>query len=330
MQEMMSSAGKPGYMDALVLLLRLRQTCNHPDLIRKNLKKEKDAMISTSQQSKSSSQNESYRDDVDDVADMLGNLSVQSRKCDVCQRVLTKEEAGEGKIRCEGCESMIDKFDENEAKSDWKPQNQQRKPKFTKKIIDSDDEDEGEGDWIVPSRQRNFQHSEKAGGSDDENADGTGDWLGSEDSDTDGESHARSGTYTTKGYWTRPAGGMSDESAEEDENFDREGRRIMCSTKIRHLLKLLRDESSEHKFIVFSEFTSMLDLVEPFLKKESFKFTRYDGSMRNDEREASLQRLRDDKRTRILLCSLKCGSLGAQFDCREPSRSSRALLESIC
>ena len=32
--------------------------------------------------------------------------------------------------------------------------------------------------------------------------------------------------------------------------------------------------------------------------------------MRNDQREASLERLRNDPRTRILLCSLKCGSLG--------------------
>ena len=54
----------------------------------------------------------------------------------------------------------------------------------------------------------------------------------------------------------------------------------------------------------------MLDLIEPFLKDESLKFTRYDGGMKNDLREASLDRLRNDKNTRILLCSLKCGSLG--------------------
>ena len=54
----------------------------------------------------------------------------------------------------------------------------------------------------------------------------------------------------------------------------------------------------------------MLDLIEPFLKRADFAFTRYDGSMRNDLREASLHKLREDKRTRVLLCSLKCGSLG--------------------
>jgi SNF2 family DNA or RNA helicase len=85
---------------------------------------------------------------------------------------------------------------------------------------------------------------------------------------------------------------------------------VLASAKIRELVKLLRKEVNDHKFIVFSQFTSMLDLVEPFLDKEGFKFTRYDGSMRNDEREESLRRLRTDKSTRILLCSLKCGSLG--------------------
>ncbi len=54
----------------------------------------------------------------------------------------------------------------------------------------------------------------------------------------------------------------------------------------------------------------MLDLIEPFLERDNLVFTRYDGSMRNDHREASLERLRNDSDCRVLLCSLKCGSLG--------------------
>ncbi|POR32878.1 Putative ATP-dependent helicase [Tolypocladium paradoxum] len=87
-------------------------------------------------------------------------------------------------------------------------------------------------------------------------------------------------------------------------------KQVLASAKIRELIRLLHAEVHDHKFIVFSQFTSMLDLVEPFLRKEGFKFTRYDGSMKNDEREESLRRLREDKRVRILLCSLQCGSLG--------------------
>jgi len=85
---------------------------------------------------------------------------------------------------------------------------------------------------------------------------------------------------------------------------------IITSTKINHLLSILKKEAAEHKFIVFSQFTSMLDLIEPFLRQKGYKFTRYDGSMKNDLREASLSNLRNDKSCRVLLCSLKCGSLG--------------------
>ncbi|KAI1437034.1 hypothetical protein GGR50DRAFT_135184 [Xylaria sp. CBS 124048] len=85
---------------------------------------------------------------------------------------------------------------------------------------------------------------------------------------------------------------------------------VLASAKIRELITILQKEVDEHKFIVFSQFTSMLDLVEPFLRKGGLKYVRYDGSMRNDAREASLHSLRNDKSTRVLLCSLKCGALG--------------------
>ena len=56
----------------------------------------------------------------------------------------------------------------------------------------------------------------------------------------------------------------------------------------------------------------MLDLIEPFLHKNSLSFVRYDGQMRADAREASLAALKESKPTspRILLCSLRAGSLG--------------------
>lgn len=85
---------------------------------------------------------------------------------------------------------------------------------------------------------------------------------------------------------------------------------ILQSTKIRHLLSILHSDSHTHKYIVFSFFTSMLDLIEPFLRTHRIRFTRYDGKMRNDQREASLNSLRTDPATRVLLCSLRAGSLG--------------------
>lgn len=82
------------------------------------------------------------------------------------------------------------------------------------------------------------------------------------------------------------------------------------STKIRQLLRILHKETPKHKTIVFSQFTSMLNLIEPHLSHAGIEYVRYDGSMRPDERERALDSLRHNRETRVLLCSLKCGSLG--------------------
>jgi len=135
--------------------------------------------------------------------------------------------------------------------------------------------------------------------SDDEEADsesesGSGSDSGSDDSATDSESDS--------------SDSEASDSSTSEASYNASD--LVPSTKIRQLLAILEKETGEHKVIVFSQFTSMLDLIEPFLKRAGYNFTRYDGSMRNDLREASLQKLREDKRTRVLLCSLKCGSLG--------------------
>lgn len=49
------------------------------------------------------------------------------------------------------------------------------------------------------------------------------------------------------------------------------------SAKIRKILELLGDieeRDEEEKTIIFSQFTSMLDLIEPFLKAEGIKYVR--------------------------------------------------------
>ncbi|KAI0019146.1 SNF2 family N-terminal domain-containing protein [Xylariomycetidae sp. FL0641] len=104
----------------------------------------------------------------------------------------------------------------------------------------------------------------------------------------------------------------SDSDSDDVDSYRSRGEstHVLASAKIRQLTTILHNECATHKFIVFSQFTSMLDLVEPFLRKEGIRYTRYDGSMRNDAREAALHSLRHDARTRVLLCSLRCGALG--------------------
>ncbi|KAK9456783.1 SNF2 family N-terminal domain-containing protein [Dipodascopsis uninucleata] len=85
--------------------------------------------------------------------------------------------------------------------------------------------------------------------------------------------------------------------------------KVVPSAKISKLLSLLKADPGR-KTIVFSQFTSMLDIIEPFLRSNSIIFTRYDGSMKPQERVDSLEKLSSDHNVTVLLCSLKCGALG--------------------
>lgn len=44
--------------------------------------------------------------------------------------------------------------------------------------------------------------------------------------------------------------------------------------KILEILDTIRENDGEEKTIIFSQFTSMLDIIEPFLKSEGYKFVR--------------------------------------------------------
>ncbi|MCJ1377448.1 hypothetical protein MMC17_000543 [Xylographa soralifera] len=335
--EKMMSGKTMNYASALVLLLRLRQACNHPELVTRSMAKDKDA-LTTGQIAGAHSPRKSKAMDkeFDDMADLLSGLSVQTKQCDVCQLDLTKEEAKAGSIRCSSCEGDLEDFkgENKERKKSKKNGHVVRSARLEKEaprrrnrpiIQDSDDENngEGEGDWVVAQAKRRAANLGKAGGSDDENAEGGGDWLASDDTDTGDEasvqilgSHRKKVISVNITDEEAESSGTSDEEAERYDHDDLSSSdeespsSFITSTKIDHLVKILNKEAGTYKFIVFSQFTSMLDLIEPFLQKNRLVYTRYDGSMRNDHREASLERLRNEKKTRILLCSLKCGSLG--------------------
>lgn len=396
------------YANAFTLLLRLRQACNHPKLVEGKLEKDKDAMsIGSSQKSQDT--------DVDAMADMFAGMGIESKSCSVCGRELSSVDTELGRDNCAECHDDLEYFkthtksgkkkrrskkskkktkttkreqvaqvgakdgqhaDENTEK---KPPQARCRPRNRNAVIDSDDEDEAEGSWLVGEAERGPLNLGKAGGEEDENAEGGGDWLGSEDSAdealddkdqsnlssfvVDDEAAKKEDGYrsvdeasdddsllsvsaltkqmasqTLEDKPQRPAdlsqnatsdGASASEDEASDSESDADGTddgyssedssyhswpsksdKGVASAKIRELIKILQAEVQEHKFIVFSQFTSMLDLVEPFLNDEGFEFTRYDGSMKNDAREESLRRLREDKKVRILLCSLKCGSLG--------------------
>ncbi|CAG8523822.1 7110_t:CDS:10 [Acaulospora morrowiae] len=85
------------------------------------------------------------------------------------------------------------------------------------------------------------------------------------------------------------------------------------STKINrlmHELALGQEEDPGCKTIVFSQWTSMLDLIEEPISKAGYKFCRYDGTMDAKERTKAIQKLSNDPEILIMLVSLKAGGVG--------------------
>jgi superfamily II DNA or RNA helicase len=76
------------------------------------------------------------------------------------------------------------------------------------------------------------------------------------------------------------------------------------------LEKLTEDVAEGHKAIVFSSFTSLLDLVGKRLSKESIPFLRIDGSTPAKERTRLVERFQKKDREDVILVSLKAGGAG--------------------
>ena len=87
------------------------------------------------------------------------------------------------------------------------------------------------------------------------------------------------------------------------------GQHADSSSKIEAVIDALQDAAADgHKSLVFSQWTSLLDLVEPHLRREGIRFTRLDGSTR--DRAAVVNEFQDDAGPPVMLVSLKAGGTG--------------------
>ncbi|KAH7086556.1 SNF2 family N-terminal domain-containing protein [Paraphoma chrysanthemicola] len=77
------------------------------------------------------------------------------------------------------------------------------------------------------------------------------------------------------------------------------------------ILHRIRNNDPTEKTLIFSQFTSLLDLVEVPLLKERFHYQRYDGSMTMDDRASAVEAFMDmNSNVNIMLVSLKAGNAG--------------------
>ncbi|KAH9863842.1 hypothetical protein J1614_009774 [Plenodomus biglobosus] len=85
------------------------------------------------------------------------------------------------------------------------------------------------------------------------------------------------------------------------------------SAKIERTVELLTqiaENDPTEKTLIFSQFTSLLDLVEVPLSQRRIQYQRYDGSMKMDERADAVNAFMDDPDQNVMLVSLKAGNAG--------------------
>jgi SWI/SNF-related matrix-associated actin-dependent regulator of chromatin subfamily A3 len=103
-----------------------------------------------------------------------------------------------------------------------------------------------------------------------------------------------------------PKHDCGDEEVETDQD-EMEG----SSTKLDAIVKILAaSKSGGTKTIIFSQWTSFLNLVEAKLRSENYKFCRLDGTMSATERDRALGALEDDPATTVMLASLGVCAVG--------------------
>eukprot|EP01063_Lacrimia_lanifica_P005845 TRINITY_DN13527_c0_g3_i1.p1 TRINITY_DN13527_c0_g3~~TRINITY_DN13527_c0_g3_i1.p1 ORF type:complete len:440 (+),score=127.78 TRINITY_DN13527_c0_g3_i1:127-1320(+) len=82
------------------------------------------------------------------------------------------------------------------------------------------------------------------------------------------------------------------------------------STKLRKITEDVGALPAGEKAVVFSQFTSMLNMIEGALRRAGTTYARLDGSMNFAKRNAAVHALRSDPQCRCILVSLHAGGVG--------------------
>ncbi|KAK0197054.1 SNF2 family DNA-dependent ATPase [Armillaria mellea] len=83
------------------------------------------------------------------------------------------------------------------------------------------------------------------------------------------------------------------------------------STKMLKLLSLLKEwDASGDKTICYSQWTSMLDLLETLFSRYGIRSVRFDGKMDRASRDQTLQTFKGAGGPKVILISTKCGGVG--------------------
>ena len=103
-----------------------------------------------------------------------------------------------------------------------------------------------------------------------------------------------------------------DENAAVTEQVDMSDIKVdgEMSAKLKAVFSALSQVPREDKVVIVSQFTSYLNIIQPILRENNYKFTRLDGTMTSSCRNAVLDDFASNPNTKILLLSLKAGGVG--------------------
>lgn len=92
------------------------------------------------------------------------------------------------------------------------------------------------------------------------------------------------------------------------------------STKLVAMINMLKEweadpATSMDKVIIYSQWTTMLDIVEEMFEQHNIISLRYDGKMSRDERDEAIARFKRTGGPKIILISIKSGSVGLNLTC---------------
>lgn len=332
-----NSVGK-NYSNILVLLLRLRQACCHPHLIN-------DLSVDISAVTESADFVENAKKFSPDVVRRLKEN--EPLECPVCidavenavifypcghatcaecfarisDPALAARQGDEDQAgpKCPNCRAKIDPKKVTDHLSF-------KKVHSPSEVAGTDEQQDSTGHEDPKADSDSEDDSDEEEEDDDDDSDLAG-FIVPDDYDSEDKSSKKS---TKRGRKSKGKGKTTNEkkpkktlavlrkeaqrnAAAKRKYFKRLEKNWQTSAKIEKAIEILEEtkkSGSGEKTIIFSQFTSLLDLLEVPIHRRGWKYRRYDGSMRPNDRNESVIEFTDNPDCDIMLVSLKAGNSG--------------------
>lgn len=311
------------YSNMLVLLLRLRQACCHPHLINDfavetnavtneidliaNAKLFDETVVSRLKENEASE----CPVCIDAVENAVIFFPCGHNTCAECfarisdpSQGLAQGNDGAFEIKCPNCRTKID------------PKKVTDNVSFQKVHVTGETDDVAETE--------NPQDNDEYSSSDEEGGDGTLNGFIVNDNEHVYGAAGRSGTSRQdkgKGKAVRkPRKTLAELKKDAMKNAKAKrkylktlARRWETSAKVDKAMEIIGEtwrRNEGEKTIIFSQFTSLLDLLEIPIMRNGWNYRRYDGSMKPAERNEAVLEFTDNPDCKVMLVSLKAGNAG--------------------